>query len=368
MNKPYNFVQFTNVLLYSITYSKELDLAVVSGIDSSGGAYIATSQDMVTWTRRTIANPNGYGKTLISGVKWIADKQKFYGTGATWNDGATNRPSVIVWLQSSDGVTWTRTEYTTPNPMNDGDRLLIFKRDTSIAYSPALDTFVVNLYLFETVGGNSVQPHPMYSTDGGATWTKASWTSYPYDTRVGYQIEWIAAWNKFVLAADSQLGESSDGQTWTPVSTIPVTLNVDSAYCLAWDANNNRLYTFGQTGYYTEDSAMATWTQCITNTSSFNIFRWVVDFNETMFCVVFLGNYSSNNGKQMMELNREIYPVQNGNAYFYVGINGTNNNSPGTSLIWLPKQFNYFFTCIAANGTDSYVASMSHPYVPIYQN
>jgi len=216
----------------------------VTTLGSSGGGYISTSTDGITWTARSgnIYATSGVGGVLI-------------------NAATTNKYIMVVSgpgqpiQTSTDGVTWTRTaSYTPPNSFS--------------GYGATNGTASTNqIYVYSQTSGTSVST----STDG------LTWANRTTGLTTGAGVAFGAGIYLLIEnGSTSNYATSTDGVTWTtrvfPNNFIP-SLNVTFT-------NGVFVTGFSQTYATSTDGVTWRWRQATTGASSTN--GWAGDGNKLL--------------------------------------------------------------------------------------
>jgi hypothetical protein len=178
---------------------------VAVGYTSSGGAFIATSTDAVTWTQNTAVIP------LTSALDQVVN------VGSTWL--ATNNSASASMLYSTDnGVTWAPSAFGVATPLR------------SLAASNS--TFVV--------GGNNGRIY--YSTDGN-TWTEST----SFITATGSAITvYAVSWSGSHFMVSNAFGTlaTTDLVTWFSYASTNFGRNASGVWqSSTWSSAYSRYYT-----------------------------------------------------------------------------------------------------------------------------
>lgn len=169
----------------AICRSPELGIFVAVGDGSSGGTFVATSSDGITWTTQTPS----IVATIIQSVCWSPEKNLFVAVALTNN--------VNGIMTSPDGINWTTRVKPTANALLD------------VCWSPERS-------LFCAVGSNVI-----YTSTDGTTWVSRT----PPSLKNWRSVCWSSETSQFCAVAStggstSTIATSTDGITWVGRTSI----------------------------------------------------------------------------------------------------------------------------------------------------
>lgn len=171
----------------SVCWSEALGLFVAVA-NAGAGNRVMTSSDGVTWTGRAAAAAQAWQGVAASAAGLVAVSTTLTGTQPV--------------MTSADSVTWALQ---TAGAANLG-AINSFGTGT-ITYSADLDMF-----LFKARLQSDSTRYVLYSTDDGASWTRADFPT----SRAWESVLWSDAQASFMCVAQGQfMGFSADGDTWT---------------------------------------------------------------------------------------------------------------------------------------------------------